>query len=138
MLLVVLLASLIQGTSQNLDTASIIVRQIDLRNYSAETAVASSLQASQKQVVIILVQNGNADLITQTELDIKGLTRAGYERLILVVGQGLSNEPESIISIYAGGHTYALMKNVSPNAQTSANLFKLIQDAYHENIMVKQ
>ena len=112
--------------AQEQDT-SIVVRQIDLRAEAAETAVVSALEASDRQVIIVMVQNGSPDLIAQTKNDLRGLMRVGYERLVLVFAQPFMDDPRSIISIYAGGHTYAIMKDVLPGAQTSADFLNWLE-----------
>jgi len=136
-LFVFILTTSFQGIAQEPDTL-VVVRQIDLRGETAETAVLSALKASKKQVVIIMVQNASPDLITQMENDIRGLIHIGYKRLVFVLGQGFTDDRRPTISIYSGGHIYALMKDITPNAQTSADLFKLVRDAYDESVVLGQ
>ncbi|WP_367389066.1 hypothetical protein [Lewinella sp. LCG006] len=126
----------LQGITQEIDMA-IVVRQIDLRNETAETAVVSALQASKKQVIVIMVKDGTQELIDQTHNELRALMYNGFERVVLVLANGFTDDTGTTIAIYAGGHTYALMKDVIAGAKTSSDFYMLVRDAYKEFVAVK-
>lgn len=110
------------------------VQTIDFRGQRPQKAVVAASAASEKKVIVVLLQCHNQALIDATEGTLKGLIRDGYTRIGFILADTFSDENTPTISIFMDGLAYAVVKNAEPTAKIRSDVYKLIRDAYHEDI----
>lgn len=127
------------GFSQLVDTATKpklpTVQKHDLRHEPAASAVVAGLSASRKAVVAILVRGGDQNLIESVEDNMKAMILNGYERIGLILGNTFSDQNKPAIDVISNGHTYAIIEDAKADAYTKQALFKLVRDAYQEDVL---
>lgn len=116
-------------------TTEITVSTFDLRAETPRRAVVSALNASKNKAVIVMTRGADQTLIDQVKADLKVLIRNGQKRIVLVLAQPFPEDPEPLVCIYADGKPYALLKNAKQNAQTSADLYRLVQESYQSFVL---
>ena len=123
------------GEAQN---PAIEIQKSDFRGQRPQGAVVAAVSASQQDVVVVVVEGGNDSLIAETEGNLKGLARNGYSRIGLILCDSLPGNLTPVIAIFSGGFAYAVIHDAKADAKTSSDVYKLVRDAYQEDIMPKQ
>jgi len=132
----ILLMPVLYGQTSVLDS-SIQLQKADFRGQRPQAALMAAVSASRQDVVVIVVEGGDEALIAETEENLKGLIRNGYTRLGLILCDNLPGDTSPVVVIATDGLDYAIVKDAKPDAQTSADVYKLVRDAYQEYILPK-
>ena len=111
------------------------VSTFDLRAETPKRAVVSALHASKNKAIIVMTRGADQNLIDQVKADLEVLIRNGCKRIVLVLAQSFPEEHKPFICIYADGRPYALLKNVEKNAQTSVDLYRMVQESYQSFVL---
>ena len=135
--LAALLASASSTNGQPPAAETVQVQVADFRGERPQSAVVAALAASRQDVVVVLVHGGSPEFIAEVEGNIKALVRNGYDRTAMILSGLPPGEKSPSIAIFSGGQTYAVIKDANVGAQTGADFYKLVRDAYEEDIMPK-
>jgi hypothetical protein len=85
----------------------------------------------------VIVEGGDDKLIMETENNLKGLIRNGFTRLGLIICDPLPDNQVPVIAIVSSGLAYAVVQDAKADAKTSSDVYKLVRDAYQEDILSK-
>lgn len=117
--------------------APIQIQKADFRGQRPQAALMAAVSASSQDVIVIVVEGGSEALIADTEGNLKGLVRDGYTRLGLILCDNLPGDTSPVVVIVSIGLAYAIVKDAKADAKTSADVYKLVRDAYQEDIFPK-
>lgn len=134
---IILMIALRVNGQTDTQTASIQIQKADFRGKRPQSAVVAALSASRQDVVVVLVRGGSQELITETEGHMKVLIWNGCERIAMITSDLLPDESSAVISIFSNGQTYAVMQDAATSLQTGSDFYKLVRDAYEEDIRPK-
>lgn len=118
-------------------TGNLEIQKVDFRGQRPQAAIMAAVSASRQDVVVVIVEGGDDKLIVETENNLKGLIRNGYTRLGLILCDPLPDETTPIVAIFSIGLAYAVVHDAKADAKTSLDVYKLVRDAYQEDILSK-
>lgn len=114
-----------------------MIQKADFRGQRPQAALMAAVSASRQDVVVVIVEGGDAELIFETESNLKGLIRNGYTRLGLILCDPLPDSTTPVVAIISSGLAYAVVQDAKADAKTSSDVYKLVRDAYQEDILPK-
>ncbi|MBI1227786.1 MAG: hypothetical protein GC192_21305 [Bacteroidetes bacterium] len=135
--LLLAIAPLQSGKAQSPTIGEIELQKADFRGQRPQGAIMAAVSASRQDVVIVFLQGCSDEMIAETEGNLKGLIRNGYTRLGLILSDSFPDEPMPIVAIFSIGLVYAEIHDAKVDAQTSSDVYKLVRDAYQEDILPK-
>ncbi len=135
----ILVIGFILGASQLSEAQNplIEIQKADFRGQRPQGAFIAAGSASRQDFVVVIVEGGDEKLIAETEGNLKGLALNGYTRLGMILCDRLPDSTAPAIIVVSGGLTYAIVHDAKADAKTSSDVYKLIRDAYVEDIISK-
>ena len=113
------------------------VKKADFRGQDPGNAIYAALDASEEDVIVVLIRGGSQKLIDKTESNMKALVRSGYGRIGLILADNFPNEKNEVVGIFSGGHVYAVIEDARSSAYDDWAVYNLVKDAYEEDITPK-
>jgi hypothetical protein len=137
MVLLLFIVAAQETRAQSPSTEDIEIQKADFRGQRPQGAFIAAASASSQDVVVVIVEGGDEKLIAETEGNLRALARNSYTRLGLILCDRLPDSTAPAVIVVSGGLTYAIVHDAKADAKTSSDVYKLIRDAYIEDIIPK-
>lgn len=137
MVLLLFLVAAQESKAQSPIAEDIEIQKVDFRGQRPQGAFMAAVSASRQDVVVVIIEGGDEKLIGETEGNLRALARNGYTRLGLILCDRLPDTQAPSIVVVSAGLAYAIIKDAKADVKTSSDIYKLIRDAYIEDILPK-
>ncbi|MCB0633835.1 MAG: hypothetical protein KDD15_29090 [Lewinella sp.] len=125
-------------SKQDIQPENVTVQIADFRGKGFDTAGKAAFQASEKDVIVVLVCGAGQDVIDETEAALKGLIHDGYKRVAMILADDHPTpEYNPFVGLIAGGDNPSYMTAVYVHARYAVDLYQSVKSAYEEFILVK-